>query len=1329
VINTYTQDFGFEGEVNFVVVEFGGAFYLKRSINLKIPVLDRFEIMFGADGLAIGLGLPPAPAQVIEIQQVSGGIENIAATLDYNLGKGDLIPPLRIKVGARFKLIEVLGFGGQMWSEMFSGGISVDGGIDIGPLSLSIIKEVSMEAGMRDGPFVEYEDQGAIVKGKRSLLFFINAKMHVSLFGFVDGAGAFGINFTISPFLWEKQGGFSSYQELMEFMGGNLTAWGYVFCTVQVLDGDWTIAEADVRIDIVFAPGPDPKYSPFGFTKFEFVAAQYLFGEKVGEDRFNLLSYYSALQDWVKKEVEKKKQQMSGKSAAAGVMTLSALDYAESQLNVLSEFLASPEASGLSVDSNYTGEHRDLAFGDVVADSERTAAPSARSGAGLRALSIVQDTANISVYSDGASYTHTVNVPGDGNGYVLRMEGYGGDALTFGDLRVFKPNGQALTIREISGEVTAAQAGFGYNAAVMDGVLMLSLADFMNEDGSKKVTGVGDTLPGVWQIVCDRPFKSSLVKLNAVPGVKSVELSGSALTAEFENVTGSDYYYDISLERKGDSAAAPLESLTLVSNKPYTATATLDLTSIPYGEENETYDIAEVAASGDWYPRVTLRKGETRTFTDLDGASGDMLITEYVDDKIGSDPYTVVNTALSGVSWTANLSAASGGNQSIAVAFDSADATAPADMTVTGYHATVYDQNGAPAGYTVTDSDGKQSYRVMEYDILTPSTLPQRYEYRIPNVPMGDYTVGVSAMYADLIAETDENGSPTEEFVASAVSRKGPEVKSGAINIPEPHPPVLTMSVTDGSIVTTPEGSKMIFAGENAVLTAAASPSGTVTFSRYDGAPEDFSVNKLADYVGEVLIVAAENADGDTTVEFVTVYDGAAAPLLLPDNYDPAIQGFVFTAYNDTGAYTITGQTDAGASIGGTVAAGDGKFAITGNLAAGVDDESLTLSVSNAAGMVTMREVNIVRGSQNTPVTPPSGNGGGGGGTTTPVSGTHGYIITTPEGKPAVTSTSGTITLPGGGTIKTPEGLTVTAPEGTTVDKGGLISIPSGKEAGISLPGNDAQISISGGTTINRAGLTSVPASGSAKIVTADGTLITAPGGTTIALNGTVTPPRTAAASVTLSSGLALNIREGTVIILDENVPLGYRAVFENPFADVKAGAWFFDDVGFAYTHGLFAGTGATSFSPNTSMTRGMIVTVLGRLHGIDTSEFTGSTFSDVDAAAYYAAYVEWARTVGVVSGVGNNNFAPDAPITRQDLAVILYNYIRFADKDLPKKREYEKFADDAYIAPYAREAVDALYRSGVISGKPGNLFDPQGTATRAEVAAMLHRFIIAAGE
>jgi hypothetical protein len=354
-------------------------------------------------------------------------------------------------------------------------------------------------------------------------------------------------------------------------------------------------------------------------------------------------------------------------------------------------------------------------------------------------------------------------------------------------------------------------------------------------------------------------------------------------------------------------------------------------------------------------------------------------------------------------------------------------------------------------------------------------------------------------------------------------------------------------------------------------------------------------------------------------------------------------------------------------------------------------------------------------------------SGGGSGGGSSSAAGGHNHTITTPDGKPPVTNADGTITLPGGGVIKAPEGLTVTAPEGATIDKNGLISIPIGKEAGIGLPGNDAQISVSGGTTINREGLTSVPASGSAKIVTESGTIITAPGGTTIAPNGTVTPPKDAGASANLSSGLALSIREGTVVILDEDVPLGYRTVFENPFADVKADDWFSGDVGFAYTHGLFVGTSATTFSPQTPMTRGMLVTVLGRLAGADTSRYATSSFGDVAEEQYYAAFVEWAKQNGIVSGVGGNLFAPDRDVTRQDMAVILYRYARFMDIDLPKTKESALFSDDADISGYAREALYAMQQAGVISGKPGNTADPKGSATRAEVAAVLKRFMEAA--
>jgi hypothetical protein len=183
-----------------------------------------------------------------------------------------------------------------------------------------------------------------------------------------------------------------------------------------------------------------------------------------------------------------------------------------------------------------------------------------------------------------------------------------------------------------------------------------------------------------------------------------------------------------------------------------------------------------------------------------------------------------------------------------------------------------------------------------------------------------------------------------------------------------------------------------------------------------------------------------------------------------------------------------------------------------------------------------------------------------------------------------------------------------------------------------------------------------------------------------------------------------------------------------NPFADVKASDWFYGDVEYAVTNGLFAGTGVSAFSPNTPMTRAMIVTVLFRLaapaRGANTTDFT-----DVPQGEWYSDAVAWAAANGIVSGVGGGRFNPDGNVTREDLAVILYNYARFMDVDLPKKKEQLPFADDADIASYAYESAYAMQQAEIIGGKPGNLFDPQGQATRAEVAAMLHRFVEAIAE
>lgn len=180
----------------------------------------------------------------------------------------------------------------------------------------------------------------------------------------------------------------------------------------------------------------------------------------------------------------------------------------------------------------------------------------------------------------------------------------------------------------------------------------------------------------------------------------------------------------------------------------------------------------------------------------------------------------------------------------------------------------------------------------------------------------------------------------------------------------------------------------------------------------------------------------------------------------------------------------------------------------------------------------------------------------------------------------------------------------------------------------------------------------------------------------------------------------------------------------EIPFVDVPANAWYGDDVLWAYKNSLYSGTSETKFSPNMAMTRGMLATVLGRLHGADLSGFAGNAFSDVNANSWYAPSVKWAKDNGIVSGTGSNNFSPNAEITRQDLATILVRYAKFEGKNIKTPHQNSLFTDYKDILSYAKEPVNILHNAGVISGKPGGIFDPYGKATRAEVAVTLHRYV-----
>jgi|GEM_PF-1868837 len=182
----------------------------------------------------------------------------------------------------------------------------------------------------------------------------------------------------------------------------------------------------------------------------------------------------------------------------------------------------------------------------------------------------------------------------------------------------------------------------------------------------------------------------------------------------------------------------------------------------------------------------------------------------------------------------------------------------------------------------------------------------------------------------------------------------------------------------------------------------------------------------------------------------------------------------------------------------------------------------------------------------------------------------------------------------------------------------------------------------------------------------------------------------------------------------------------KNPFNDVFDADWFFEDVLYAYHNKLMLGTSENPmlFSPNTPLTRGMIVTILYRYIGEPSVKGFKNPFDDISTDAWYADAVIWAASSGIVSGYGDGQFGADANITRQDLAVILNNYIKYEKLNFSIVREYTYFNDNNDIADYAKNSVEHFYKYGFISGKPDNLFDPTGQATRAEVSAILHRFI-----
>ena len=230
----------------------------------------------------------------------------------------------------------------------------------------------------------------------------------------------------------------------------------------------------------------------------------------------------------------------------------------------------------------------------------------------------------------------------------------------------------------------------------------------------------------------------------------------------------------------------------------------------------------------------------------------------------------------------------------------------------------------------------------------------------------------------------------------------------------------------------------------------------------------------------------------------------------------------------------------------------------------------------------------------------------------------------------------------------------------------------------------------------------------------------------------TVTPGRNGSVqriTVTDEDGQRLKLtenRDGTYSFTMPNGAANVYARFSGsglPFADVPSGSWYYDDVAYVYDTGLMTGLTATTFGPNLSTTRGMIVTILWRMENEPAAKH-GCPFADVRRGSYYEQAIAWASENGIVTGFDASTFAPDRAITREQLAAILFRFAAYRGMDAVTLREtLSSFQDQAAISVYAVSALNWAVGEGLMQGT-GDKLEPTGNATRAQVAAMLRRFI-----
>lgn len=343
-----------------------------------------------------------------------------------------------------------------------------------------------------------------------------------------------------------------------------------------------------------------------------------------------------------------------------------------------------------------------------------------------------------------------------------------------------------------------------------------------------------------------------------------------------------------------------------------------------------------------------------------------------------------------------------------------------------------------------------------------------------------------------------------------------------------------------------------------------------------------------------------------------------------------------------------------------------------------------------------------------------------------------------------------TVTVPYGTDVTADSFVIVTSDSGATVGAlthdGNVWSFTVTAEDGVTSRTYTVTVSFTEAPKSNDAGVRSITVAGvKAKTSVNNEYTVTVPYGTNVTASSFVIITNHARATVgalthiknvwyfTVTAEDGVTTASYTVTVTTAALPTPIKPAVDNtkpasdskpklPFTDVSTSDWFYSDVMFVYENGLFSGTDSRSFSPNASMTRAMLVTVLYRLEG-EPAGTGSSSFSDVSSGSYYEKAVAWAAANGIVTGTGSTSFSPDAKVTREQLAAILYRYAQYKKLGTDAGAKLDSFSDAGNVSGYASEALSWAVSEGLINGASGRLM-PKGDATRAQVAAILHRFV-----